>query len=458
MKQLIVNELLKQFKKVFIWIMLIVIILSCASYAAIVSSVKEDKLSDFRIEYNSSLVNLRNVINREGIEKNDKYKVQLEIEKYELCLKENIAPSDWRMEIVQTVFDQKYGRLCFGESADNDYTKMLMKMILDKDWKGYFTFEMKSLKELQSGGVREIFEYQSNELKLNNFAYILDHGIVPDYENWKYKLTTSTLNNRIKLLKHEYKVSKADALMEEEIIEINSAISMDVYRVEHDNPVPEQKSFRSFLRNSLDIWYVVLFSIVVASAVIVTSEYSSGTIKQLTTFPYKRWKILLSKDIVVMLISFLMTLFLLICSFIVSLSFFGNSGINLPYLYLQGGTVHEINYIAYIFIIGLFMWVKILVFANITFMLAVLIKNAAVPVVIGLAGGVLGNSLAETLITRYHFVYAKYLIITNLDLVRFLEPEAKLRSINLYETIATIVVCLCVTSILSFWAFCRKDI
>ena len=83
---------------------------------------------------------------------------------------------------------------------------------------------------------------------------------------------------------------------------MESQIAINQYRIENDIPPSYvDYSMWSFIdESSLMITFVGLFVIIIASG-IVANEYSRGTIKMLLVKPYKRWKILLSKYITVIL-------------------------------------------------------------------------------------------------------------------------------------------------------------
>ena len=71
------------------------------------------------------------------------------------------------------------------------------------------------------------------------------------------------------------------------------------HRINTNNPPVEEKSYRSFLAKSTDlVMLIVLFIIIIAGA-IVASEFSNGSIKLSMISPYKRWKVLLSKYLVI---------------------------------------------------------------------------------------------------------------------------------------------------------------
>ncbi|MBC1493408.1 ABC transporter permease subunit [Listeria booriae] len=173
--------------------------------------------------------------------------------------------------------------------------------------------------------------------------------------------------------------------------------------------------------NGISMFLVALFSIVVASSV-VASEFSFGTIKLLLVRPYKRWEILLSKYIVVMLYAVALALFTLLITYLISglLTSFGSltqdvSGI-IP-TYSENGDILNAGLTAINALstqLGFFL-VELIFSMSIAFMVSSLLRSQALAVGIGLfllfinsiAGGI-------TLMLAEKFEWFKYIFVTPL--------------------------------------------
>ncbi|KGL40080.1 hypothetical protein BMT55_05045 [Listeria newyorkensis] len=173
--------------------------------------------------------------------------------------------------------------------------------------------------------------------------------------------------------------------------------------------------------NSISMFMVALFSIVVASAV-VSSEFSYGTIKLLLIRPYQRWQILLSKYIVVLMYAVLLTLFTVVMSYVIGgiLTSFGSltqdiSAVNPNYS--ENGDITNagqtaINAIGYQ--LGYFS-IQLIFSTSIAFMVSSLLRSQALAVGIGLfllfinsiAGGI-------TLMLVEQFQWFKYIFMAPL--------------------------------------------
>ncbi|MBC1209416.1 ABC transporter permease subunit [Listeria booriae] len=173
--------------------------------------------------------------------------------------------------------------------------------------------------------------------------------------------------------------------------------------------------------NGISMFLVALFSIVIASSV-VASEFSFGTIKLLLIRPYKRWEILLSKYIVVMLHAVVLALFTLLITYLISgvLTSFGSLTQDVSDIiptYSENGDILNTGLTAINALstqLGFFL-VELIFSMSIAFMVSSLLRSQALAVGIGLfllfinsiAGGI-------TLMLAEKFEWFKYIFVTPL--------------------------------------------
>lgn len=117
-------------------------------------------------------------------------------------------------------------------------------------------------------------------------------------------------------------------------------IQMLEYRIANDLPSPDKVTFTEQMKNLISIISVLvsIFGVVIAAG-IVSSEFSTGTIKMLLTRPVARWKILLSKLIASILYSLTVLLASVALSAILSAILFGTDAT--VELYIVDGQVIE---------------------------------------------------------------------------------------------------------------------
>lgn len=198
------------------------------------------------------------------------------------------------------------------------------------------------------------------------------------------------------------------------------------YYLEHDvNPKePGGVSFtREFLDNAATLFIPLL--IMGVGSDIVSSERTSGTVKMLLTRPVRRWKVLLSKLLTLMMfVSLIIVSTCLICYFISGL-FFGYRGWNLPVFtgfQLRGAEVdisgvHAVPQWQYIFMQAGLIWFVSIVVAALAFMVSVLVRSTSASIVIMMATLIAGNILTNM---ASSWTSAKYLFMVNLGLTNYL--------------------------------------
>src|SRR5690606_26424593 len=140
---------------------------------------------------------------------------------------------------------------------------------------------------------------------------------------------------------------------------------------------------------------------------LVSSEYTIGTVKLLLTRPVKRWKILLSKYITLLLsVSWIISVFLIL-TYLISGIVFGFSGWNAPVLTgfgvdgneLDTSNVHLVPQWKYIFMqLGL-AWFVAIIIGSISFTISVLIKSTAagmgIMIALLISGTILSNMVSS---------------------------------------------------------------
>lgn len=237
------------------------------------------------------------------------------------------------------------------------------------------------------------------------------------------------------------------------------------YYLEKDvNPSsPNAVTFtREFVKNAVGLFIPLI--IMVISADIVSSEHSTGTIKLLLTRPVRRWKILLSKLITVVLFTSLTVLSTGLICYLISGVVFGYNGWNLPIftgIQLTGADVDFSRVRAvdqWFFLLMEFglVWFTAIVVAIMSLMLSVLIRSTAAGMGVMLAVLISGTILSNMVSS---WETAKYLFMVNLDLTKYLTGGIPpIEGMDLAFSLSVLSVWTVVALIVSFTVFSRKDI
>ncbi|CAH8714003.1 ABC transporter permease [Paenibacillus thiaminolyticus] len=237
------------------------------------------------------------------------------------------------------------------------------------------------------------------------------------------------------------------------------------YNLDHDiNPSdPNGVTFtRTFLDNAVTL-FIPLLVMAIASD-IVSSERSTGTIKMLLTRPIRRWKVLLSKWIVLMMFTGIIVLLTALLSYLISGLVFGYGGWTYPIFTgfsLTGTdvnfeTVHTVPSWLYMLMqLGL-VWFSSIVVAALGFMISVLVRSTAASIVTLMATLIAGSILYNM---ASSWPAAKYLFMINLKLTDYLAgTPAPVEGMTLPFSLAVLTVWGAAGLIVAFRVFTKQDI
>ncbi|GIP48705.1 bacitracin ABC transporter permease [Paenibacillus sp. J53TS2] len=237
------------------------------------------------------------------------------------------------------------------------------------------------------------------------------------------------------------------------------------YYLEHDvNPKePGGVSFtREFLDNAATLFIPLL--IMGVGSDIVSSERTGGTVKMLLTRPIRRWKILLSKLLTLLMFVSLIILSTCLICYLISGLFFGYRGWTMPVFtgfQLRGAEVdisgvHAVPQWQYIFMQAGLIWFVSVVVAALAFMVSVLVRSTSASIVIMMATLIAGNILTNM---ASSWTSAKYLFMVNLGLTNYLAgTPAPIEGMTLGFSLAVLAVWGACSLIVSFLVFTKQDI
>lgn len=243
------------------------------------------------------------------------------------------------------------------------------------------------------------------------------------------------------------------------------SLQQQQYYLDHDiNPqAPGAPTFiRIFMEEGISL--IVPLLVIVLMADIVSGEHTEGTIKTLLTRPVKRWKILASKYVTVLLYASLLVVTIGIVCYAVSGLILGYSGWTEPILTgfqsdgedLNTENVHTVPLWQYNLMAYGLGWFVAVVIGTIAFMVSVLIRSTAIGI-----GVMMAVLISGTLLSRIASSWesAKYLVILNLDLTDYLAGQAPpVPGMTLPFSITVLSVWALAALIVSFAVFTKKDV
>jgi ABC-2 type transport system permease protein len=237
------------------------------------------------------------------------------------------------------------------------------------------------------------------------------------------------------------------------------------YYLDHDiNPrAPGGPTFaRGFMDQAISLFLPMI--IVVLAVDLVSAEFSEGTIKLLLTRPVKRWKVLASKYLTLVLFVSLTVLVTLLMAYAISGVVFGYSGWLLPVLTgfsVEGGELDTSNaymipqwqYLLMQYGLG---WFVSLVVGTIALMVSVLMRSAAAGMGVMMAALISGPILSNM---ASSWESAKYLFVVNLELTDYLAGTLPpIKGMTMPFSLTVLTVWGLAALIISFVVFIKRDV
>ncbi|NFO30748.1 bacitracin ABC transporter permease [Clostridium botulinum] len=496
------NEVVKQFKKTSIKIIIPIILLSAIVLPLGISKINVDSNIKNAMESNLFLLeDVNNSIESLNKDKNQKAQIekaylQAEKEYRQLFVDYKIGFDDWKqkeaeefryiaynlvaIELVLNGYRQdvvleslqgvnpdeviKYYEMTLENKKEVEIKfiaekEKLKDIIINNDYMGHTALEIERKEKYIEGNKKIIYEYEKlkaknpndeegkeklEELKKeNNLAikeiYALeqdlqvlrfryDKKVDYDKNNWKNNSIKSIEKNLEEFRRTMQTEKEFSSMANQQRIEITYDEYVKNYETQNDKCIEEIKEFWYGLENEIPplnsirdarsvidgtYEFYVIFAVIIAIIIgggIVANEFSKGTIRLLLIRPVSRWKVLLSKLLSVLIISFgiviLGTTILVISSGYV----YGFETLKTPLLETINGTITKIDYIQYM-IPKLMISVSSLIFiTSLVFMISTVARNTALAVAISMVLYLGAAPLTQVLINMKQVWLLKTLI------------------------------------------------
>lgn len=242
-------------------------------------------------------------------------------------------------------------------------------------------------------------------------------------------------------------------------------IQQQQYYLDHDiNPnAPGGPTFaRGFMNQAVSLFLPMI--IVVLAVDIVSAEHSEGTIKLLLTRPVRRWKVLTSKLITMILFISLTVVLSLIMAYLISGTVFGYRGWDMPVLTnfqvvggeLDTSKVFMVPQWYYLLMQYGLAWFVCLVVGCITLMVSVLVRSAAAGMGIMMAALISGTILTQM---ASSWESAKYLFNVNLQITDYLAGTLPpIKGMTLPFSLTVLSIWGAIALIVAYGVFIRRDV
>jgi ABC-2 type transport system permease protein len=237
--------------------------------------------------------------------------------------------------------------------------------------------------------------------------------------------------------------------------QMKEEIKTNTYRINHNLPPIEGRTLWGFVIPISGLISLVSLLTIIVAAGSIAGEFSGGTIKLLLGRPFKRWKILLSKYISVLVFALVALFTLFVASFLIGGIFYGFSGVNQPFLAYTNGAVHEVNMMWHIFTTYGYGCVNLLMMVTFAFMISTVTRNNSLAVGISLFLMFSGNILVNIL-SKYSWV--KYVLFANTDLTQYTNGTPIVSGMTMSFSLIVLAAYFVIFNATSWIVFSKRDI
>lgn len=479
MISLIQNELKKIFKKKSLLITLLVtlafIILTNVIYKLDFGNSYYDYIEEEISFYGEQLKTLDPEKDKDMYAQ---YKTELEV--YQLVKKYD--EKSWQAKIIQSEMRSCISNInyyTYQEKSDSGlkiakakYNEYIKRLDTD-DWR-YFAEEEVKEKNTEIDELKSMQEKTTNKLEIKELqSQIRGYEISRQIATWRLEKDIPYGNDYKNNCLNSYMVAMEDIRSydfgeteknydsKKQYYKAQETAAINKYDIENETTVGDTSSAKGILLSTFDeyeIFLIVMF--MMTAGVIVSEEFSKGTIKLLLIKPYKRSTILASKFITSIIVAIIVILLVLLMQFVVGGLIQGFDSFKNPTIIYDHtiNNVKQINTIQYLAMQALGKAPMYILLMTLAFAFSTIFTNSALAITISLLG-YMGSSVINMLALNLKLNWIKYFVTPNWNLTEyFWGGIPTFEGITLPFSIAIIVIYMVIMLVPTFIIFQKKNI
>ena len=479
MISLIQNELKKIFKKKSLLITLLVtlafIILTNVIYKLDFGNSYYDYIEEEISFYGEQLKTLDPEKDKDMYAQ---YKTELEV--YQLVKKYD--EKSWQAKIIQSEMRSCISNInyyTYQEKSDSGlkiakakYNECIKRLDTD-DWR-YFAEEEVKEKNTEIDELKAMQEKTTNKLEIKELqSQIRGYEISRQIATWRLEKDIPYGNDYKNNCLNSYMVAMEDIRSydfgeteknydsKKQYYKAQETAAINKYDIENGTTVGDTSSAKGILLSTFDeyeIFLIVMF--MMTAGVIVSEEFSKGTIKLLLIKPYKRSTILASKFITSIIVAIIVILLVLLMQFVVGGLIQGFDSFRNPTIIYDHtiNNVKQINTIQYLAMQALGKAPMYILLMTLAFAFSTIFTNSALAITISLLG-YMGSSVINMLALNLKLNWIKYFVTPNWNLTEyFWGGIPTFEGITLPFSIAIIVIYMVIMLVPTFIIFQKKNI
>ena len=479
MISLIQNELKKIFKKKSLIITLLVtlafIILTNVIYKIDYGNSYYDYIEEEISFYEEQLKTIDPIKDKDLYAE---YKTQVDV--YKLVKKYD--EKSWQAQIIQSEMRSCISNINYFtyqekneaelKAAKAKYDEYIKRLDTD-DWR-YFAEEELKEKNAKIDELKKEQEKTTNKLEIKELQnQIRGYEISRQIATWRLEKNIPYGNDYKNNCLNSYMVAMEDIRSydfgeieknhnsKKQYYEDQETAAINKYDIENGTTVGDTSSAKGILLSTFDeyeIFLIVMF--MMTAGVIVSEEFSKGTIKLLLIKPYKRSTILASKFITSIIVAIIVIILVILMQFVVGGLIQGFDSFKDPTIIYDHtiNNVKQINTIQYLAMQALGKAPMYILLMTLAFAFSTIFTNSALAITISLLG-YMGSSIINMLALNLKLDWIKYFVTPNWNLTEyFWGGIPTFEGITLPFSIAIIVIYMAIMLIPTFIIFQKKNI
>ncbi|WP_342507379.1 ABC transporter permease subunit [Sporosarcina sp. FSL K6-2383] len=265
-----------------------------------------------------------------------------------------------------------------------------------------------------------------------------------DYSSW-----TESLQQELVQVEEELASPDVTEEKKAELLQRQEEIG---YEIESTMEMSKPKSSEEVILETSGMMSLVMLFMIIVAAGIVASEFSQGTIKMLLSRPVKRWKILTSKYVTVLLFGLTLTAITYVASVVSAYIFYPTAEGNSVLLY--GSEIAVTAVFGKSIYLVLLAFVYVAVMSTLAFMIGSVFRSTALSIGISLFLYFTGSMIVMFL---ERFEFAKFILFAH-DLAQYETGFKMLESNTMPFSIAVLLAYVVVLLVVSYTTFMKRDI
>lgn len=283
--------------------------------------------------------------------------------------------------------------------------------------------------------------------------FIVGPGVMMKYQDAKNAEDTTWQETVQQQMKFYKDILAGEDLAEADIKSYEERIAIFEYRLANNLPIQLETtvySFMSFASNWVIL--ITLFTVVLAAS-IVSSEFSSGTIKMLLTRPISRTKVLTSKLITVFLYGLLLLIVNIGVSALTGFALF-DAATSVELEMVDGEIVETAVWgdLAYSYLLACGDFVMSTLFA---FFIGSVFRSSSLAIGLTMFLSFMGQMIVS-LLSNYEIV--KYIWITHTNLNQHVTGNLLVEDITMPFSLAILAIYAVLFTVMSYWSFMKRDV